>query len=294
MSTYNGNQYIREQISSIFAQVDIKVKLLIRDDGSKDNTIEIIRSIYNEDIELVVESNIGVANSYYQLLKMAAGRDEKYDYFALADQDDIWLPDKLISAIQLIKEKKADLYCGSLDAFKDKSPVSRHMFINKNLFSDTELMLRSSVPGCTMVFNSKLLFRICEYTPQWMEMHDSWILRVCKYTGMKVVMDSVPKIRYRLHDNNTCGAAITLKAKILFHVKNVFLKKQMASVTAHEILQGYEQYLDISVKNYLKVLDKTTAVNYRKFRLVMYCLGSEFSTFSRRMDFLFGILTNRI
>lgn len=294
MSTYNGEKYVREQVLSIIEQIDINVKMLIRDDGSVDETVKIIREFNNENIDLVLGENIGVVNSYLQLLTMAAERADEYDYFAFADQDDIWLPDKLISAIHILGREQSDLYCGSLDAFEGGNLTSHYTFINRELFSDTELMLRNSVPGCTMVFNSKLLFRICEYTPKCIEMYDSWVLRVCKYTGLKVVTDSTPKIRYRLHDNNTCGAAISFRSKLLYHFKNVLKKRQSASVTAHELLEGYRQYLADDIRVYLEVLDRERAEKYRKIKLIKYGIKSEFSTFSRRIDFMFEIITNKI
>ena len=96
MSTYNGENYIKEQIESIFNQKGVIVKLYVRDDGSKDRTLEILKD-YNVNLEK--GTNIGYIKSFMWLIKNVPFAD----YYALADQDDVWDEDKLYYNGPLVK-----------------------------------------------------------------------------------------------------------------------------------------------------------------------------------------------
>ena len=87
LSTYNGEKYIKEQIESILNQEGVEVSLLIRDDGSSDRTIEIVKKIseQNNNIILFKGQNMGPARSFMDLVK----KSDEVDYYAFADQDDV-------------------------------------------------------------------------------------------------------------------------------------------------------------------------------------------------------------
>ena len=108
LSAYNGEKYIREQIESILAQTYPNIELIIRDDGSKDRTVEILKEYEQryENINVVLEKNIGVTASFFSLIEKSNS-----DNIAFADQDDIWLPQKIEVAVQkLEKREKPALY----------------------------------------------------------------------------------------------------------------------------------------------------------------------------------------
>lgn len=101
MSTYNGADFIEEQIESIRKQNQVAVDLYIRDDGSTDRTVELLRMYSRYDhIFVWEEKQTGVADSFWNLLE----RMGEYEYYAFADQDDIWDCDKLIKAVQAIQK----------------------------------------------------------------------------------------------------------------------------------------------------------------------------------------------
>lgn len=295
MSTYNGENYIRDQLDSIFAQKDVKVKLLVRDDGSSDTTINIIKELSKEkDIILYRSKNLGPAFSFLDLIRNAQLNFDDYDYYALSDQDDIWLPDKLQVATHKLTEENADLYLGSLDAFTGKD-FTQHFVFQATKHSDFEAMLRNNVAGCTMVFSKKVVERIAEYNPKYLEMHDSWLVRVCQYTGLKTIVDKEPHMRYRIHGDNTCGAALTNLDKVKAYLKNVLEHDpDVASRTAHELLSGYKKYLKKNVLEYLLVLDKESTKKKRKIKLLKYFQKEKFSTKSRKYDFFFEVVTGKI
>ena len=104
MSTYNGEKYLDKQLESILNQNVKNVDILIRDDGSKDNTIKIINKWlveFPKRIKLETKENIGVVKSFFELVK-AAPID--YDYYFFSDQDDYWSEKKLEKAIEKMKK----------------------------------------------------------------------------------------------------------------------------------------------------------------------------------------------
>ena len=293
MSTYNGEKYIKEQLDSIFFQEDVECHVLIRDDGSIDRTKEIIKS-YGNKIDLIEGKNLRSAKSFLSLIQYANKHYSNYEYFSLADQDDIWMFNKLKRGISSLKTNHADLYCGSLDAFIDGDNNSHYLMKCRD-FGMVEGMLRNSVAGCTMIMTRKVIERICIHTPNFVEMHDSWILRVCKYTGLNIIFDLKPCMRYRIHDNNTCGAAISKIDQIKSHLKNVFKRNpDLVSLTANELLQGYEDMMPEEVVSYLKVLDISTKTKHREMKLLRYAFDEKFSTKSRKIDFIFEILLKTV
>lgn len=121
MSTYNGERYLKEQLDSILEQdckdKGIECTLLVRDDGSKDGTQKILEEYakkYSTQIEWYQGENKGVIQSFFELLQRA---DDTASYYAFADQDDFWMPDKIssgISSIQKLEQKEDSrpyLYC---------------------------------------------------------------------------------------------------------------------------------------------------------------------------------------
>ena len=92
MSTYNGEKYLKEQIESILNQEKVEVNILIRDDGSCDKTLKIIKELSkNPKISYYEGKNIGPAKSFMDLVNKSG---DKFNYYAFADQDDIWMPNK--------------------------------------------------------------------------------------------------------------------------------------------------------------------------------------------------------
>ena len=106
MSTYNGEKYIQEQLDSLINQTYKNIEIYIRDDGSKDNTINIIKDYIskNDNISLVEGENIGFINSFFELLNMC----DDADYYAYCDQDDVWMDDKISRAVSFLSNTDKD------------------------------------------------------------------------------------------------------------------------------------------------------------------------------------------
>ena len=207
MSTYNGERFLRDQIESVLNQVGVNVSLLIRDDGSSDETINILDNYKRRGLlEWYTGENLKPAKSFMDLLKAA----KDCEYYAFCDQDDVWLPNKLKNAIQKIKEEDNNapiLYYGAITLVNENlEPLS----FEKELSSFTSFncaIVSSNATGCTMVFNNQLRKLINRYTPEYQIMHDGWFHKVCLAVGWKVIYDETPYILYRQHSGNVIGVS---------------------------------------------------------------------------------------
>ena len=160
MSTYNGEKYLKEQIESVIAQTGVEVHLLIRDDGSKDGTLEILDQY--KDIEIVKAQNVGATRSFLELIKIAGN----YDYYAFADQDDVWDTDKLAIAVgKMAKFEGPVIYSGNTRLVDENLSFIR----NETLRPVTTLgsaIVKNYATGCTVVLNSELMKYLKVYTPK--------------------------------------------------------------------------------------------------------------------------------
>lgn len=223
LSSYNGEEYIKDQIDSVLNQKDIEVHLVIRDDGSVDNTIKILKQ-YEErpNCKVIYGKNIGACSSFMWLISNAP----KAEYYSFCDQDDIWDDDKLITAIKIINSGNYQLYHG-LAGRVDKS--LNKLYDKKYIPTDSfGASLLASATGCTMVYTNTLQSKLREYSPKYVSMHDAWVYRVCYALGFDVYYDHVSHMKYRQHSNNVSGGQMSLLQKILKIKKNAGLKYRVA------------------------------------------------------------------
>lgn len=227
LSTYNGEKYLKEQLDSLFCQKGCQVQLLIRDDGSTDATKEIIRQYQNglfRDRILLLEEgkNIGVIQSFFWLMHKA--EELPYGYYALADQDDIWMPDKLLAALLALKSKEAGrgacLYTCALQPVDENGkelqagiryPKMRPAFGNA--------LVENICTGCTCVMNRDMLLLLSGKTPKFTVMHDFWLYLLASAFG-KIIYDKTPHVLYRQHGNNSVGMASTVFENYKRRVRN--------------------------------------------------------------------------
>ncbi len=248
MSTYNGEKYLKEQIDSILSQEDIEISLLIRDDGSTDKTINILENIVkeNKNVTYYTGKNIGVARSFMDLVY----KSKEVDYYAFADQDDVWNSNKIISAIQKIENdnNKPSLYISALEVVDEQLNTIEIKKVTGNFCTEGE-MAKNFATGCTMVFNKKLCNIIKIYNPSYIIMHDSWITRVCYAIGGNVVIDENTYIKYRQHGNNVVGYNDEGLKKLKKQLKIAFVDKVSMRVNiAKELKSGYEKLLTNNAK----------------------------------------------
>lgn len=206
LSSYNGEKYIREQIDSVLHQEGVDVRLLIRDDGSQDETVAILKEYSRSDerIRYYQGENLGPCYSFFDLVKHA----DYADYYAFCDQDDVWDSDKLKIAVETLNrlnQNRPALYYSNLRVVDENLRFCRNSFSkNRSIRNKYSSLIEFVAVGCTEVFNCALRDIMVRHIPSKCLMHDAWALTVCSFFGT-TVYDPVPHILYRQHQNNVVG-----------------------------------------------------------------------------------------
>lgn len=224
MATYNGARFLSEQIESILGQIDVDIRLVIRDDGSQDGTVDIL-STYAERFPgkvLVVSDSLGrlgVTMNFLHLLTL----ESQADYFALSDQDDVWLQDKIRSGIDTMRgsEERPLLY---FTAVEFVSEDLRHIGTSLQTIvpSFESALIEGAMAGCTAVMNARMRRLVAERLPSAPAMHDWWIYLVACTLG-RVFFDPAPRIKYRQHGQNLIGGGRSAAQKWKRHLQRALL-----------------------------------------------------------------------
>ena len=251
LSTYNGEKYIEELINSIFSQTYNNISIVIRDDGSSDSTIQIIKSLKeknNTNKKIIIlendEGNIGFANSFKILIKESRG----FDYYALCDQDDFWLPEKIESAVKSLNncdESKPSLYVGEYwvcDEMLNK--IDKHQ-VDKSIAAKTlaNIFMEGWMPGFTMVMNDALKEKAFGNLNNNIPSHDKWICSIMKCRDCQTFYDENPSALYRRHENAASSSDLKIIKKIRWRIKNI-LKGDYLEKTLEMIKIYSNSYMD--------------------------------------------------
>lgn len=239
MSTYNGEQFVNEQIESILNQIEVDIHIIIRDDGSVDNTVNIIKAFNDPRITLVEGKNIGWKKSFSELLRMAPD----YEYYAFSDQDDVWERDKLVSGVNKIKN--ADLpalyYCDATVVDEQLCRIGEK--INMDPFNEKLSNLFVCVgQGCCMVLNLAAKQLFSQYRPNADFSHEAWLCVLCAYFGI-IIHDRKQYINYRVTGNNTSGYGKTKKTTLFINFWRKEFRKKIYPPYALELVNGYKSML---------------------------------------------------
>lgn len=221
LATYNGAAYLREQLASLTAQTHRNWRLIARDDGSEDTTLEILRdwadSVENDVVILQDDDKrLGPAQSFGRLLTRSDAA-----YFAFCDQDDVWLDTKIERLLTEIQPLETDtpkpllVHSDLAIVDADLAPNGKRLWGElqiSNPNADTEnaearasLLMQNTVTGCALLGNAELRRRAAPL-PASLHVHDSWVALVAAFFGtVKGIPE--PLVSYRQHGSNTIGAS---------------------------------------------------------------------------------------
>lgn len=251
MSTYNGEKYLTDQIESILSQKDVDVNIIVRDDGSTDKTLAILRQ-YREKgaLTFYTGENIGPQRSFMHLLQHAP----ESAYYAFADQDDVWLEDKLYSGIKEIcsSDNHPALYtCQTqmTDPYLEKIPTPQ--LHPRCTFGESLVYAYAS--GCTMIFNHALRTIITSYQPTFIDMHDWWIVSIAAGMKARLVFDHNAHILYRQHSRNVKGLNDSKFKEWKQRIGRLMHKRQIRYHSALELYKGYYTVLPKESKEILSL-----------------------------------------
>lgn len=207
MSTYNGERFLQQQIESILNQVcSCQVDLWVRDDGSTDHTCDILEKYAAAGkLKWYTGQNLKPAKSFLDLIHHCPG----YDYYAFADQDDDWYPDKLQNGInQLNGITGPAISCGNARLVDSMlNPLGRNVYRHLPHLDFYSVTCSGGILGCTMVFNAALARLIQETSaPKDLLMHDYYLCTVCTLHDGLIVYTADVCMDYRQHGNNVVGS----------------------------------------------------------------------------------------
>lgn len=248
LATYNGANYLKQLLDSIVNQTYVNWNLYIHDDMSEDSTQNIIKQYthkYNNIFYLNDIKRRGAPLSFLWLLDKVDS-----EYYMFCDQDDIWLPNKILNAIESVKSIETKYRGKPIIVFSDLIVVDSNLkTINNSFFEYASLSnyvgktkylpVLNYITGCTMAFNKKVK-EISFPISKNIIMHDSWLsLRVYKKKGIiECIKNS--DILYRQHNHNVVGAVksqsiipkfIKLKQTIINNIKYYLMVKDATNIS---------------------------------------------------------------
>lgn len=243
LATYNGEEYLDEQLNSLTSQTYTDWTLFVRDDCSTDRTVEILMRFKEEFPQKVVtvpnnNTNLGAKESFVELLKQANA-----EYYMFCDQDDVWLPEKIndsLIQIEKIAESNPELpvlcFCDAVVTDEKLNTIATS-FWKLTRVDPFELKkgkmfeIFNCAPGCTMIINQSLKNEVLPF-PEKAPMHDWWISIVAQRKGIVYPINEA-HILYRQHNSNTIGAE---------HIKNSYFLKKLYRVSV--VLANQRNHLE--------------------------------------------------
>ena len=276
MSTYNGQQFLAEQIRSIQDQSYTDWTLFIRDDGSSDNTKEILKDFERQDSRIhLIDSdksdNLGVIKSFHKLVN-----HDRADYYFFSDQDDVWLPNKLELSLKEAQNYLADLplmvYMDLKVVNQDLEIMTESMVKSQSHHANTELvqeLTENTVTGGVAMINHAL-------AEMWQEtddilMHDWYLALLASAFGNLVFIDQ-PGELYRQHSDNVLGARTLskrfkkwIRPHILFAVYWDLIKNSQKQAR-HLLQMPLSQSNRELIEAFVTIMDKPMLDRFRILR----------------------------
>lgn len=279
LATCNGEKFVKEQINSILNQTYKNINLIISDDKSDDNTKEILKDFAQKDSRIKLnlqETRLGVVNNFEFLLKQV-----KSPLYMLADQDDVWLPEKIEKSVEKLKKENSDFVFGDLEVVDENlntiySSFGDFMLLNQKIhkYIDSYKLnyLYNCVTGCTILGKKEFLDKIIPI-PNISKylIHDHWISLMMSIYG-KVSYIPEKYIKYRQHGNNQVGTnKISHKFTKLEQVRELFIDVKLGVFSTYvennNRFPEEIQKLNIEAYNYFNMIKDKRYFNFKKWNV---------------------------
>ena len=286
LATYNGEKYLEEQLDSILNQTYENFRLLISDDGSKDNTRKILEKYSKKDNRIILffqEKNLGVIKNFEFLLRKVENK-----YYMFSDQDDIWKKNKIEKSIIKLEETNSDLVYSDLEVVDENlNIIYKSYWKLKGIYKKIKkynnfksLYLNNFVTGCTIIAKSEQIKDVLPLpnTSKYI-LHDYWIALIISQKG-KITYIEEPLIKYRQHKNNKIGSKKRSdELKSVAEIRELFIQVKKEHFTVcienNEKIENEQiQKLNKKALEYYEMLGKKKNFNFRNwslfFRLYKY------------------------
>ncbi|MDR1195126.1 MAG: glycosyltransferase family 2 protein [Endomicrobium sp.] len=252
MAAYNGQNFLKKQLDSLFMQTYKNIEIIACDDCSTDSTISILKS-YSSVKVLQNEQNIGFVKTFEKVISAAKGK-----YIALCDQDDVWLPEKIETLVKEIGDNvliHSDAYLidESDNIISNTASLKVKKFLRNKTFTD--FLKSNSVTGCTLMLKKELLNTAIPF-PKNTQYHDWW-LAICAAKYGKIKYLDMPLVKYRMHASNASfnfyrNKIAFLKQSRKFYSEVLSRFKTSLSLKEFIILKLYTFYFFIFVRLLIK------------------------------------------
>lgn len=279
LATYNGENYLVEQLESILSQTYSNFRLLISDDCSTDGTRKILEEYKEKDsrIQLFFQGkNLGVIKNFEYLLKKVESK-----YYMLSDQDDIWKENKIEKSVEKLENSESDLVYTDLEVVDANLNVTYESYwklkgIYKKIkkYNNFEaLYLNNFVTGCTLISKEEYIRDVLPLpdTSKFV-LHDYWIALIVSQKG-KISYIEEPLIKYRQHKNNKIGSRKQSDSlKSIDEIRELFIKVKKEHFTV--FIENEEKFESEKVRKlsrkalkYYEMLSKKKNINFRGWGL---------------------------
>lgn len=220
IATYNGEKYIGEQLASILPQLSSEDEVIVSDDGSTDDTLRVVRGFDDSRIRIVDGPNRNSPTLNFE----NALRHAKGDIIFLADQDDVWMKEKVKVCMKALE--KSDCMVSDAIVTDDKLNVmntSMYNMLNVKHGRLYNLLCHNGYSGCCMAFKRKVLERALPF-PNEIPMHDIWIGNVAAFF-YSITFVKHQLVKFRRHDNvvscNGKGSGYSIGRRIIIRLNTI-------------------------------------------------------------------------
>lgn len=254
ISTYNGAKHIERQLDTIFKQIDVDVSVLVRDDCSKDNTVDIIKEYMQKhprnQIEIIKGENVGFAKSFWLALSMCGDAD----YYAFADQDDVWKSNKLIRCIEAMQEGDCIpqlAYCKMLRSDIKLNQLDEQVeIVRPEQLTKKVTLLKTYNYGAATVINKSAKNLVCRIWPTVDDLpHDMWVGTLCYWFGKVYYVDE--ELYYWIRYDTSVTGEGTKGTGIRYRLKRTLQKKSYPNIGT-ALLENYDDLLQPEDRVFLK------------------------------------------
>ncbi len=253
LSTYNGEKYLEEQLQSIFEQTYWQnCKLYVRDDGSKDGTVDILKK-YEQQGRLTLEygENIGFVKSFFWLIANAPDAD----FYSFADQDDVWNPDKIERAVTKLLETdntKPQLYFSNYDFYTADMQYIGYRKTKNNSPTFYESLTDCRAAGFTTVINREFYSILKTFKPENIYYHD-YFMYMLSFCITIPIYDRISTAKYRRHGNNESISLQEKRKLILWRLKNFLFTSDTKFSNMYKVLESSDISLPKEYRNTLNL-----------------------------------------
>ena len=299
MSTYNGQQFLAEQLQSIEQQAHRNWRVLLSDDGSSDDTLLIAKQFQQQwgNDRLLIRQ--GPKQGFcLNFLSMACDPIIKADYYAFSDQDDVWMADKLARALAYFESVSEPslprVYCGRTQNVDEQLNSLGYSPLFALPRSFRNALVQSIAGGNTMVFNQAAKELIEQAGLLKVVSHDWWLYQLIKGAGGVVFYDPEPSILYRQHANGLVGANLSIGARydrFIFAINGGF--KQWNTIN-YEALCSVKHLLTKDSRDILRLFGAFRGAKFKdRVRLLEVC-GLYRQTWQGTISLWLATLINKV